>query len=125
MRLPATLAALAAAAFMAGAAQAQDPATDGQYRAALVRVIADATDGVCPAEILNAELLAACEEQAPQMAPALASLGPVQSILFQGAEGEGDERVELYEVTFAGGQVLTWGIGGLVDGKYSTMFARG
>ena len=44
---------------------------------------------------------------------------------FLSAEGEGAERLELYEVTFASGQVLTFGIGGLADGKFSTMFARG
>jgi hypothetical protein len=125
MRLPTALAALAAAAFMAGAAHAQDPATDGQYRATLARVIVDAAQGVCPAEIMASELLAACEEQASQMAPAISSLGPVESMAFISAEGEGSERLELYEVTFASGQVLTFGIGGLVDGKFSTMFARG
>ena len=40
------------------------------------------------------------------------------------AEGEGAERTEFYAVAFAAGVTLNWGIGGVVDGKYTVAFAQ-
>ena len=41
------------------------------------------------------------------------------------AEGEGTERVETYEVFFESGPMLTWGIGGYTDGKFTVAFVSG
>ena len=113
MRLPLALAALSAALLTAGAAAAQDPATAGEYRAPLTRMLTETTQGICPADVMANDLLAACESQISQMAPALQSLG--------GSEGEGADKVERYEVTYDAGPVLTWFIGHRgEDGKFSS-----
>ena len=116
------MAAVAAGVLLAGAAQAQTDA--GQYQAALERMMSESAQGRCPEDVMAAELLAACTPQVAQMAPALQSLGAIQSITFLRAEGEGAERTEFYAVTYAIGVTLNWGIGGLVDGKFTKAFAQ-
>lgn len=127
MRLSRLIPTLAAAAALSGlapaAAMAQDPAAGGDYRAALTRMITSTADGTCPADVMGAELLAACTEQLPQMSAGLQSLGPIASMRFVRAEGEGAQRVEIYAVEFAGGVTLNWGIGGFHDGKFDVAYA--
>lgn len=121
MRLSLATAALAAALLTAGAAAAQNPATDGEYRAALTRMLTETTQGVCPADVMADGLLEACESQIAQMAPALQSLGGIVSMNFTGAEGEGAEKIERYEVTYDAGPTLTWFIGTRgADGRFSS-----
>lgn len=121
MRLPLALAALSAALLTAGAAAAQDPATAGEYRAPLTRMLTETTQGICPADVMANDLLAACESQISQMAPALQSLGGIVSMNLVGSEGEGADKVERYEVTYDAGPVLTWFIGHRgEDGKFSS-----
>lgn len=121
MRLPLTLTAFTAALLTAGTAAAQDPSTDGEYRAALTRMLTETTQGVCPADVMADGLLEACEGQVAQMAPALQSLGGIVSMNFIGAEGEGAEKIELYEVTYDAGPTLTWFIGTRgADGRFSS-----
>lgn len=98
---------------------------EGQYAADLQRIIAETAAGTCPADLMAEQLLAACQQQLPQMSAGLASLGAVQSVTFTGAEDRPTGRVETYTVVFANDVTLTWGIGGKVDGKYSTAYAGG
>lgn len=131
MRLPLTLAAALAAGAMALPAIAQTAAAapgtpaEGQYEAALRRMIVETAAGACPADIMGAPLLAACQQQLPQMSAGLASLGAVESITFVRAEDGEYGRVEIYEVKFAGGQTLNWGIGGMKDNKFDVAYAGG
>ena len=104
MRLSLMMATVVAGVALAGAANAQDPhagheaapAQDGQYSASLTRMITATADGECPADLMAADLLAAC-----------------------------NERVETYEVFFESGPMLTWGIGGYTDGKFTVAFVSG
>jgi hypothetical protein len=133
MRLSLMMATVVAGVALAGAANAQDPhagheaapAQEGQYSASLTRMITSTADGECPADVMGGGLLAACNEQIDQMGPALQSLGPITDMAFVSAEGEGEARVETYEVFFESGQMLTWGIGGYVDGKFEIAFVGG
>lgn len=132
MRLTLTLAAALTAGALALPAAAQSPgqtaapAGEGQYEAALRRMITETAAGTCPADVMGAPLLAACEQQLPQMSAGLAGLGAVESITFVRAEDGGQYgRVEIYAVKFAGGQSLNWGIGGEKDGKFDVAYAGG
>jgi len=125
MRISLMMTALVATMALAGTVQAQDAAQDGQYRAALNRMIVSTADGECPADLMAEDLLAACNDQIYQIGPALQGLGPITEINFVRAEGEGEARVEVYDVIFEGGQMLTWGIGTLVDGKFQTAYVGG
>lgn len=132
MRLSLMMATLVAGVALAGAANAQDahaghgaqPA-QGQYSASLTRLITSAADGECPADLMAAELLSACNDQIGSIGPALQSLGPISDMAFVSAEGEGEARVETYEVFFESGQMLTWGIGGYTDGRFTIAFVSG
>lgn len=120
MRLPIALAALSAALLTAGAAAAQDPSTDGEYRAALTRMLTETSQGICPADVMADGLLEACESQIAQMAPALQSLGAITGMTLIDADGEGEARYETYEVMYAAGPTLTWRIGERgADGRFS------
>lgn len=132
MRLSLMMATLVAGAALASAANAQDAhagheahAPQGQYSASLTRMITSAADGECPADLMADGLLAACNEQVAAIGPALQSLGAIREMAFVSAEGEGEARVETYEVFFESGQMLTWGIGGYSDGRFNVAFVSG
>ncbi|MBX9575074.1 MAG: hypothetical protein K2X07_05495 [Caulobacteraceae bacterium] len=125
MRLTLSFAAFAAAAALAGAASAQDPATDGEYRADLIKIIEVAADSRCDADLMGETVLSRCEEQVDQIGPALASLGSIEMITLQDSSGEGTTKVETYDVTFQSGQTLVWTIGDKVDGKYESVGVSG
>ena len=123
MRVKMMMAALSAAAMLAGGAQAQTAPQDGRYQAALERMINEATQGRCPADLMADELLAACNQQIAGMSTGLQSLGAIESVTFLGAEDRADGRLERYAVKFAGGTTLNWGIGAETDGKFGAAFA--
>lgn len=133
MRLSLMMATVVAGMALAGAAHAQEAHAgheahapqEGQYSASLTRLITSAADGECPADLMAADLLSACNEQIASIGPALQSLGPIRDMAFVSAEGEGAARVETYEVFFESGQMLTWGIGGYTDGKFTVAFVSG
>ena len=52
-------------------------------------------------------------------------VGAVESVTFVRAEDRDNGRVEIYDVKFAGGQTLTWGIGDLNEGKFDTAYTGG
>jgi hypothetical protein len=123
MRTPALLAAVAAVALSAPAF-AQAPA--GEYGDALSRMLTEAAAGTCSAELMAEQLLAACNQQIAQMAPGLQSLGAVQSVTFVSAQETPEGRMEVYTVAFAGGQSMTWFIGGRQpDGKFAAAGTQG
>ena len=129
MRFGMMMTAFMAAGLLATGAQAQTQAPpaagEGQYRAALERMITRTAEGTCPDDVMGAELLAACQTQVEQMSEGLKSLGAIVSMRLVSVQGEGAERLETYAVQFASGETLNWGIGGLVDGKFATAYARG
>ena len=122
MRFITALSALTAAVVLAGAAQAQDPATSGDYRADLVKVMDGLAVGECPEDVMKGELLTACEEQMSSVTDALAMLGEPSEISYVRTDGEGSEKVEIYQSSYPMGVTLTWGIGGVEDGRYTKMF---
>lgn len=122
MRLKLFAAAAAVAGLTAFSAFAQEG--EGQYGKDLRRVIEAAAAGDCPGDLMGNELLTACLQQMPQMAAGLSSLGAIQSIVLQSAEDTSDGLIETYVVTFESGMSLTWGIGHVKDGKYSSVYAR-
>ena len=86
MRLSLMTATLVASLALAGAAHAQEAHAgheahapqEGQYSASLTRLITSAADGECPADLMAADLLSACNEQIASIGPALQSLGPIR-----------------------------------------------
>lgn len=126
MRLPLAVTALVASVLTAGAAFAQDPATDGQYRADLMTLITSVSGGTCPATLMGDEVLAKCEESIDQIGAALGGLGPVDMVTLSEATGEGADRVESYEVTFQSGDTLVWSLGKRgEDGRYAAVSVHG
>lgn len=125
MRVTPIMTALAAAALLAGSAQAQTAPQEGRYQAALERMIIETAQGRCPADIMADQLLAACTQQIAAMSTGLQSLGPIQTITFLGSEERPDGRLERYAVKFTGGTTLNWGIGAEADGKFGAAFAGG
>jgi hypothetical protein len=100
-------------------------ADQGQYSAALGKMLAQTAAGTCPADLMGDRLLAACREQLPAMRTALVAAGPVTAMSFVMARGDGATRIETYKVTFAKGDATLWHIGGLHDGKFETVYSRG
>lgn len=112
-----------AGVLLAGAASAQTQEA-GQYQAALERMMSEAAQSRCPEDLMAPELLAACTPQVAQMGPGIQSLGAIESITYLGHEDGPQGRVERYAVKYAIGVTLNWGIGGVVDGKYTVAFAQ-
>ncbi|WP_339933485.1 hypothetical protein [uncultured Brevundimonas sp.] len=125
MRVTLMMTALAAAAMLAGGAQAQTAPDEARYQAALERMITETTQGRCPADIMAEQLLAACTQQIAAMSTGLQSLGPIESMTFLSSEDRADGRLERYAVKFTGGTTLNWGIGAEADGKFGAAFAGG
>lgn len=100
-------------------------AQSGEYEAGLRKMISETAAGSCPADVMGPDLLAACQQQLAQMSAGLASLGAIESARFLRAEDRPEGRVEIYEVKFASGMTLNWGIGGLRDGKFNIAYAGG
>jgi len=117
------MAVVAAGVLLAGAANAQTQ-EQGQYQAALERMMSEAAQSRCPEDLMAPELLAACTPQIAQMGPGIQSLGAIESITYLGHEDGPTGRVERYAVKYAIGVTLNWGIGGVVDGKYTVAFAQ-
>lgn len=124
MRINRLAAALVVAASL-GAIPALAQQSEGEYAADLQRMIAETAAGTCPADIMAEQLLTVCQQQLPQMSAGLASLGAVQSVTFKSAEDGPTGLVETYDVVFANGVTLVWGIGAKADGKYSIAYAGG
>lgn len=116
MRVSLLLAGVAAASLTAFSAMAQE----GQYEAGLTKMLTEAAAGRCPADVMGEQLLAACNAQISGMAPAMASLGAIEEMTFMSADEVEGKRHEVYRVRFASGQVLTWRIGGLTEGRFDT-----
>ena len=121
MRIRLMLAGVAAAGLMAFPAMAED----GQYGPQLTRILAEAANGTCLAELMQETLLNTCNAQVSGMAAGLASLGAVETMTFVQAEETPDGRVETWSIKYAGGTTLNWFIGGLQDGKFSAVGTRG
>ncbi|MGE7206149.1 hypothetical protein ACQKJZ_10775 [Sphingomonas sp. NPDC019816] len=118
------LIAAAAALTMTTAATAQT-AEQGQYAGQLRAMFTSVAAGTCPADLMADALLKACQEQLPQMLPALKAGGPIKAITFLKSEQANGERYEQYQVTFTNGAPSKWTIGGLQDGKFRAVFSLG
>lgn len=121
MHIQTMLAGVAAAALMAFPAMADD----GQYGEQLNRIITETADGTCLAALMAPPLLDACNAQIEGMAPALAALGPIESMTLVSAVESSEERFETWAVKYTGGQTLTWVIGQMQDGKFATVGVTG
>ena len=124
MRVKMMMSAVAVATMLSGTAQAQTASEQGQYQAALERMMSEAAQSRCPEDLMAPDLLAACTPQIAQMGPGIQSLGAIESITYLGHEDGPTGRVERYAVKYAVGITLNWGIGGVVDGKYTVAFAQ-
>lgn len=122
MRLGLMLAGLA----MAGLTATSVLAEEGVYTADLTRMVNDAAEGRCTAELMAENLLKACQEQIAALGPALKDLGAVQSITLAKSETPAVGRVETYVVAYAGGESLTWVIGARRDdGRFGALYVAG
>lgn len=122
MRMRRMLAGAAVAVAMAFPVMAQDT---GQYREPLTQIATEAAGGSCPAALMAQSLLDACNGQIQGMAAALAALGAIETMTFVSPQDTPGGRVETWRVTYSGGQALTWVIGELKDGKFSTVGVTG
>lgn len=122
MRIRLMLAGLAVAGLTASTALAED----GVYAASLTRLVNDAAEGTCTAELMGEGLLKACQEQIGTLGPALKGLGAAQTVTLTKSETPSVGLVETYAVAYAGGQTLTWVIGVRhEDGKFDTLYVGG
>ena len=120
MRIRLMLAGIAAAGLMAFPAMAED----GQYGPQLTRILAEAANGTCLAELMQDSLLTACNGQISGMSAGLASLGAIETMTFVQAEETPEGRVETWSIKYASGMTLNWFIGGLQDGKFAAVGTR-
>ena len=122
MRMRLMLASLAVAGLAATSALAEE----GVYTADLTRMVKDASDGTCTAELMAPSLLQACQQQIAAMGPALKALGAVQSVTLSKAETSGEARLETYVVAYENGVRLLWAIGARgADGRFSALYSAG
>lgn len=110
-----------AALLIAGPAAAES----GRYAGALKKMLSGTAAGNCPADLMGDGLLAACKEQLPRMKADLVAAGPIKTMTFVSAVGEGGERVETYDVTFAKGATAKWQIGKFQNGKFQATYSNG
>ena len=125
MRMRSMLAAMAVAGLTATAAMAAVMADEGQYAQPLTTMLSEAAAGTCSAELMAEGLKTACGQQIANLAPGLSSLGAVQTVALIKSETTAGGVLETYLVTFAGGQTMTWVIGGLHDGKFNSLYSAG
>lgn len=119
MRIRMMLASAAAAGLMAFPAMAGD----GQYAPQLTRIIGEAAQGTCLADLMAQSLLDACSSQIAAMSPALQALGAIESMTFVSAEDTPAGKVETYSVKFVSGRTMNWFIGQEQDGKFTVVGA--
>ncbi|WP_332658779.1 hypothetical protein [Brevundimonas sp.] len=127
MRIHQILCGAAAASLLAFSASAQEgqaaEAQGGQYAEALTRIVADARAGTC-SELMSAGVQLACQRRIDQIALTLERFGDVQKITLLKAEDRGGVLYETYELGFVDGFTMTWIIGGLYDGQFSTAYSE-
>lgn len=127
MRIHQTLCGAAAASLLAFSAFAQDGPSvageDGRYGEALTRILADARAGTC-SDLMSAGVQLACQRRIQSIAATLERFGPVQKITFLKTEEKANGVVETWVVDFLEGQTMTWVIGGLSDGQFTTAFSE-
>lgn len=127
MRIHQILCGVAAASLLALPAPAQDnpPAEprEGRYAEALTRIVEDARAGTC-SELMTASVQLACQRRIEQIQLTLERFGDIQTITFIKAEERGNGIVETWELGFVDGFTMTWLIGGLHDGQFSTAYSE-
>lgn len=127
MRIHQILCGVAAASVLAFSASAQDgqaaEAQGGRYAEALTRIVADARAGNC-SDLMSAGVQLACQRRIQQIALTLERFGDVQKITLLKSEERGGGLYETYELGFVDGFTMTWIIGGLHDGQFSTAFSE-
>lgn len=121
MRIQGLLAGAALLCLTALPASAQEA---GRYEGALRTMITEAAEGRCAADVMGAQLLAACNQQIAAMSSGLAQLGPIRTVTFVRAEEVEGARYETYSVAFES-YTMEWRIGDLKDGKFETAGTSG
>jgi len=112
--------ALCPAAAMAQAVpSASSAAPAGADGAILQKALEANAKGECPADLMGAGLLAACQQQISAIQPMLATKGKITRLEFLGPQGP-DGQAELWLVVYEHGAQL-WGIAVGPDGKIAGM----
>jgi hypothetical protein len=96
-------------------------AAQGHHSAALRTILTRTAAGTCPADMMQTELLKACNQQISKSGPPLAARGPIKALIFIKAD-KTSGRTETYKVTFEKGTPETWLIGGLKNGKFAELY---
>lgn len=127
MRIHQILCGVAAASLLAFSASAQEgqaaEAQGGQYAEALTRILADARVGTC-SELMSAGVQLACQRRIHSITLMLERFGDIQKITLVKSEERGGGLYETYELGFVDGFKMTWVIGGLQDGQFSTAYSE-
>ena len=127
MRIHQILCGVAAASLLAFSVSAQEgqaaEAQGGKYAEALTRIVTDARAGIC-SELMSAGVQLACQRRIEQIALTLERFGDVQKITLLKSDDRGGVLYETYELGFVDGFTMTWIIGGLRDGQFSTAFSE-
>lgn len=127
MRIHQILCGAAAASLLAFSASGQEgqaaEAQGGQYAEALTRILADARAGTC-SELMSAGVQLACQRRIHEIALTLERFGDVQKITLLKSEDRGGALYETYQLGFVDGFTMTWIIGGLHDGQFSTAYSE-
>lgn len=116
---------IAVAALLSMTAATAQTAEQGRYSGQLRTMLTAVAGGTCPEALMGEELLKACRQQLPKMAPAIKAAGAIQSITFDTAQDANGQRYEKYTVAFASGKPSAWVIGGLKDGKFESVYSLG
>lgn len=97
-------------------------AETGRYEASLRKIVTEAIASRCPDDVMAEPLLSACRAQLSAMGPALAALGPVESVTFIKSDDRDGKRYESYAVRHAKGKTMIWGIGDEAGGKFGAAY---
>ncbi|HJO64051.1 MAG TPA: hypothetical protein QF469_01805 [Sphingomonas sanguinis] len=116
---------IAAAAWLSTTAATAQTAEQGLYADQLRAMMTAVAAGNCPEALMGEQLLNACRQQLPQMAPAIKAAGAIQSVKFDKSQDANGQRYEKYTISFASGKPSTWVIGGLKDGKFESVYSLG
>jgi len=121
MRAALAAAVFATALLSSGPAAAQDPTKDGEFRVPMESIIVGLAEGTCDPVHLAPDFIPLCEEQLWEVGQALQMFGAITEMRLIDREGEGDARREIYEVDFSSGRTVKAGIGGRIDGKFTSL----
>lgn len=96
----------------------------GRFRELLIRALQSTASGKCPADIMGAMLLDACEQQMPEIGKAIAQKGSIKEAVLRGVQQTQSGPAEVYLVEFGRG-AMTWVVNTSTDGKLFVLWSSG